>query len=215
MSYKNIWYAWLSGNIGLGIAVTGILLNLILPNFNPIGQILIIAIVILVYGFVGSIIYQKYEKEKNEQKPNPEVYFEHLEKIHKSLKEGVEKQDLIDKFIKKERNMPNFFDIITQSEKKTEILQHLVTHFSYPNEEMPKVFQSFYLTHFAKTISRELSDHDEFVNNFNKKFNHIYQILGDSKTLVGLCDGCKRDYFGEDKKDVFMYCIILMKINTT
>ena len=85
--------------------------------------------------------------------------------------------------------------ISKNSPKKTEYLQHLFTY--HPS----KLSLQFALANMIdKNDNYDYRWKEDGINYFNTSFQHIYEIMSDSKPLIGLCDGCKMDYYGEDRK---------------
>jgi uncharacterized membrane protein required for colicin V production len=162
-------------------------------------------------GLLFHFISKKHE-QRNEIKyiPIPQNYWDHIVKLHKSLEEDLIKETGIKQTfdITTDSGMLDLFKIIKKSTKKREILQHLVTYLDNKNAEIPtSFFWSFIQTNIANnTFKDSVELREYYVKEFNKKFNHIFQIMVDSKPLVGLCDGCKMDYFGDDKKD----CLVIL-----
>lgn len=150
-------------------------------------------------------------KHKNETKyvPNPQNYWDHIAKIRKSLED-----DIVKSKNNVEAGLPNFYEIVKNSKKRTEILQHMITCFSYPDERLSK-FMTYFLhatsmrkEKFPIEEQREWSQdksgfleelQQSFIKKFNENFQHLYQIMEDGKPRMGACDGCIVDYIWEDK----------------
>lgn len=169
----------------------------VFPNFS------IADLIFTIIGIFGVyLVITKRTVEKTKYEPNPQNYWEHVKKLHGSLEEDLIKETGIKQNlnITTDSGLPNLYEIIKNSPKKQEMLQHMATTFSHKNERIPSVFWSFTEIMIVEETIHEPRLKDEFVKKFNEKFNHVFQIMGDSKPLVGLCDGCKMDYYGDDKE---------------
>ncbi|MEM4379028.1 MAG: hypothetical protein QXX85_08615 [Candidatus Nitrosotenuis sp.] len=219
----------------LGTTLTGYVIYRVLDFFEPQiiktflnfnGELIFLLATLVFIGLMGYgfflLLKEKfrwYSKSPTSYTPNHQEYWNHIEKIRKSLEEDIakyneqpKKPDFVDLFgTSKDPNpneIPNFYQIIKKSTKKTELLQHLFTYFTYPEQRKGDFSWNYVVTHMMEKESK-LGDpwKEEAYKFFNKEFQHVYEIMGDSKPLVGLCDGCKMDYYGEDKEK----CLIVLE----
>lgn len=162
------------------------------------------------------LFIERTMKHKREKKyiPNPHNYWNHIAKIRKSLEEDIVLYEENNKSSQTNPELTNFYEIIKNSKKRTEILQHMITCFSYPDERISKVMSDFLqatnmtIDKFPRKEQRELSQDKSgflqeiqrgFIKKFNENFLHLYQIMEDGKPRMGVCDGCIVDYSWEDK----------------
>jgi hypothetical protein len=184
-------------NYIIGLIIVLIPLPTILSYLNSddlIDQKLAVTLVIVEVpiGLLFHFISKKHEN-RNESKyiPNQENYFKHVKNIYNAI--NVER--------KRSGYSKGYFEIITNSPKKREILQHLATYFTYKQANVGNFFDSYMMSHVAnKHFETTPELRNEFIKSFNNDFQHMFQIMEDSTPLVGLCDGCKMDYLGEDKE---------------
>lgn len=169
----------------------------------------------IVSGIILIIVWYKAKKESS-YVPNQQDYWDHIAKIRKSIEEDIASSKEIDNKlgIKNESELPDFYKIVNNSKKRKEILQHMITCFSYPDERVSKVMSDLLQAvnmriekfpreeqrNFSKDKSGFLQEIQRyFIQSFNENFQHLYQIMEDGKPRIGVCDGCIVDYSWEDK----------------
>lgn len=186
------------GSIAVGVLIDKYqqMYDSILGQINPaLPDAILISLVAV--AVMAAFLYKK----EHEYKPNPQQYSDHIKKIYESIKKDLAenyKNDVL-KQLTKEPFDPNFYETIKKSAKKREILQHLVTFITYKGQKINPIMSDFIAAHSAeKTLSGDLLEF--FIKDFNKSFQHLYEIMQDSSPLMGICDGCKADYVGEDRK---------------
>lgn len=146
---------------------------------------LLLIIPLIVWGFRSD---KKESDTKYENTPNPQEYRIHIEGLYNHLRIRLEG-----------RFARSFYEIVRDSDLREQIIQHLVTYYTYKEEKIPEVFERFLRASSAKKHNLHPPLSDYIVEEFHKSFYHIYQIM---KALqpVGICDICKNNYVETDKK---------------
>jgi len=165
-------------------------------------------------GFIGLMIFGIFLMFKNKYGwfrksgksanyiPNLQEYWNHISLLRKSIEDDINRNIEFDKQrgITSLSEIPDYFRVINQSDKKRIVLQHMITYFSYPKEEMSKIMLTFLTVHSAMNwndVSQDLKN--EFIKSFNRDFHSLFQLMIYGKPRLGMCDGCRDDYDWEDK----------------
>lgn len=134
--------------------------------------------------------------------PNLQSYWEHITKLRKTIEDDINIFNETQKSlgVKNESGIPNFYEAINNSENKKAILQHLVTYFSYPQQQASDIMLKFLHAHTATEYHIPPEWKISMISSFNHDFQHLFQIMGNGKPRFGICDGCEIDYAWEDKE---------------
>lgn len=194
--------------IGLGIAAGGILFDKyqemydsILARINPAAPDIILFLFVII-GIIAGFFKIKDRRKKEEKSNgehqveeyavNPQAYRTHIRMLYDNLRERVEG-----------RFARSYFDTVKSSDLRELLVQHMFTYYSYKDQkEIPQVFQNFLDANIADNYNLDPRLNGEFLNRFHTSFDTIYQAMKTGNPIIGVCDGCKSDYYDNNREQV-------------